>query len=89
MCNYIIQNLIFLFLVFLYIYFILNFKFRKTDFNYKDYIKKRKRQSSLSWLLDINGWQAAIFSIIFTIVYFFLKRGVLTDILSIFGITIC
>ena len=89
MCNYIIQNVIFLALIFLYIYFVLDFRFRKTDFNYKRYVRKRKKQSALSWLADLNGWQAAIFSLIFTIFYFFLKRGVLTDVLSVFGIKIC
>lgn len=89
MCNFIFQNIIFIILIFLYIFFVLDFRFRRTDFDYKRYVKKRKRQSFLSWLMDINGWQAAISALIFTIVYFFLKRGVLTDILSVFGIKIC
>lgn len=89
MCNYIVQNTIFIILIFVYIYFILNFKFKKEDFKFKKYIKKRKRQSTLSWFMDINGWQAAIFSFIFTIIYFFLKRGVITDIFSVFGFKLC
>jgi len=70
-------------------YFILDFRFKKDDFNFKNYLKKRKKQSTLSMFMDINGWQAAIISIIFTIVYFFIERGVLTDILSIFKINLC
>lgn len=89
MCNYIIQNSIFLFFIFLYIFFVLDFKFRKSDFDYKKYYKKRKKQSVWSWFTDVNGWQAAIFSLIFTIVYFFIGRGVITDILSIFNIYLC
>ncbi len=89
MCNYIIQNIIFLFFIFLYMFFVLDFKFRKSDFDFKKYYQKRKRQSTFSMFTDINGWQAAIFSLIFTIVYFFIKRGVLTDILSIFNINLC
>lgn len=89
MCNYIIQNIIFLFLIFLYMFFILDFKFRKSDFNFKKFYNKRRKQSTWSWFTDVNGWQAAIFSIIFTIIYFFLKRGVLTDILNIFNIDLC
>lgn len=67
----------------------MDFKYSKEDFSYKNYINKRKNQTFFSMITDINGWQAVIFSIIFTIVYFFLKRGVLTDILGVFGITIC
>jgi cytochrome bd-type quinol oxidase subunit 2 len=89
MCNYILQNIIFLFIIFIYIYFVLGFKFRKSDFDYRKYYKKRKKESTWSWFTDINGWQAAIFSLIFTIIYFFLKRGVLTDILGIFSIDLC
>jgi len=70
-------------------YFILDFRFKKDDFNFKNYLKKRKKQSTLSMFMDINGWQAAITALIFTIIYFFIKRGVLTDILSIFKITLC
>lgn len=89
MCNYIIQNSIFLIIIFLYIYFILEFRFKKDNFNFKNYLKKRKKQSTLSMFMDINGWQAAIASLIFTIIYFYIKRGVLTDILSIFKINLC
>ncbi len=89
MCNYIIQNSIFLIIIFLYIYFILDFRFKKDNFNFKNYLKKRKKQSTLSMFMDINGWQAAIASLIFTIIYFYIKRGVLTDILSIFKINLC
>lgn len=89
MCNYIIQNSIFLIIIFLYMYVMLDFRFRKEDFDFKRYAKKRKKQSTLSWFMDVNGWQAAICALIFTIVYFFIKRGVLTDILSIFKIHLC
>lgn len=89
MCNYVIQNIIFLILIFLYIYFVLDFRFRKTDFDYKRSVRKRRKKSALEWFTDMNGWQAAIFSLIFTIFFFFLKRGVITDILSVFGVKIC
>lgn len=89
MCNFIFQNIIFIILIFLYIYFVLDFRFRKTDFDYKRSVRKRRKESALEWFANINGWQAAISALIFTIVYFFLKRGVLTDILSVFGIKIC
>lgn len=89
MCNYIFQNIIFLMIIFLYIYFVLDFKFKKEDFIFKNYLKKRKKQSSLSMFMDINGWQAAIAALVFTIIYFFIKRGVLTDILSVFKINLC
>lgn len=89
MCNYIIQNSIFLIIIFLYIYYILDFRFKKDNFNFKNYLKKRKKQSTLSMFMDINGWQAAIASLIFTIIYFYIKRGALTDILSIFKINLC
>lgn len=89
MCNYIIQNSIFLIIILLYIYFILDFRFKKDNFNFKNYLKKRKKQSTLSMFMDINGWQAAIASLIFTIIYFYIKRGVLTDILGIFKINLC
>ncbi len=70
-------------------FLILDFRFRKEDFDFKKYVKKRKKQSTLSWFMDVNGWQAAICALIFTIIYFFIKRGVLNDILSIFKISIC
>lgn len=70
-------------------FLILDFRFKKEDFDFKKFLRKRKRQSTLSWFMDVNGWQAAISALIFTIVYFFIKRGVLTDILSIFKIHLC
>ncbi len=48
MCNYIIQNSIFLIIIFLYMYVMLDFRFRKDDFDFKRYAKKRKKQSMLS-----------------------------------------
>lgn len=89
MCNYIIQNIIFLVIIFLYMYIILDFRFKKENFDFKNYIKKRKKQSTLSMFMDINGWQAVIASLVFTIIYFFLGRGVLSDILSIFNVDLC
>lgn len=89
MCNYIIQNIIFLAIIFLYMYIILDFRFKKENFDFKNYIKKRKKQSTLSMFMDINGWQAVIASLVFTIIYFFLGRGVLSDILSIFNVDLC
>jgi len=70
-------------------YFILDFRCKKDNFDFKNYIRKRKKQSILAMLMDINGWQAVIASLIFTIIYFFLGRGVLSDILSIFKINLC
>lgn len=52
-------------------------------------MNKRKKQSALLMFIDINGWQAVIASLIFTIIYFFFGRGVLTDILSLFNIDLC
>lgn len=70
-------------------YIILDFRFKKENFDFKNYIKKRKKQSTLSMFMDINGWQAVIASLVFTIIYFFLGRGVLSDILSIFNVDLC
>ena len=76
MCNYIIQNVIFLALIFLYIYFVLDFRFRKTDFNYKRYKEKKKTICSImasrfKWLASGN-----IFIDIYNRLFLYKKRSV-------------
>lgn len=82
-CNYIFQNTIFVILLILFIYFILGFKFRREDFNFGE------DKSFVEWLIDREGWHFALGCLIITIIYFFIKRGVISDILSVFGIKIC
>ncbi len=90
MCNYIIQNLIFI--LFLGIYFLFFLKKRMDYWLFIFKIRKDKNykpKNIFDSTLDTLGWQFFIFSNIFTIVYFFNKEGVLTDIFKIFGIIIC
>ena len=75
-CNYIFQNTIFVILLILFIY-------RREDFNFGE------DKSFVEWLIDREGWHFALGCLIITIIYFFIKRGVLTDILSVLGIKLC
>lgn len=87
MCNYIIQNTIFL--LFLGIYSIL---FLRNNLDYWNFMKKfnsQEKKTSWNWIYDTAGWQFFVFSLIFTIVYFFDKKGILNGIFKVFGINIC
>lgn len=62
---------------------------QKKKISVKEYQKNIKKKSVLEWFLDVNGWWSVILALILTIIYFFIKRGVLSDIIGIFGLSLC